>query len=81
MPMTARAHNPQYSVRLSPYIPARLFVRKTGLGLQYLARDIILAAACWYAVSFVDPYFSSSEVREALTPFGAEIARWASWCV
>ncbi|KAK7449305.1 hypothetical protein VKT23_013448 [Stygiomarasmius scandens] len=62
-------------------IPNRLFVRDTFRGLRYLARDFILAAGLWYAATFIDPCFKSSEVAAILTPVGAEFSRWAMWCI
>jgi omega-6 fatty acid desaturase (delta-12 desaturase) len=62
-------------------IPPQLFVRDTLRGLRYLARDLILAAACWYAATYIDPYFKGEEVRQLLTPVGAETARWGAWCL
>ncbi|KZS88462.1 linoleoyl phosphatidylcholine delta-12 acetylenase [Sistotremastrum niveocremeum HHB9708] len=60
-------------------IPARFFVRDTKRGLGFLARDLVIAAALWYAATFIDPYFQSSAVRDAVTFPGAELARWAAW--
>ncbi|KAH8102899.1 fatty acid desaturase-domain-containing protein [Cristinia sonorae] len=61
-------------------IPEHLFVRDTIRGLLYLTRDLLLAAITWKLATFIDPFFRSAAVRGELTPFGAEIARWASWC-
>ncbi|KAF8970848.1 delta 12 fatty acid epoxygenase [Flammula alnicola] len=62
-------------------IPAELFVRDTPRGLLYFARDVLLAASAWTLASFIDPYFQSETTKAALTPVGAEVARWAAWGV
>jgi omega-6 fatty acid desaturase (delta-12 desaturase) len=62
-------------------IPAQLFVRDTGRGLLYFARDLLLAAAAWSLATTIDPYFKQTATRELLTPVGAEVARWAAWGV
>lgn len=40
-----------------------------------------MAAALWSAATYIDPYFAKTEVAEVLTPIGAQVARWAAWCV
>jgi len=60
-------------------IPARLFVRQTWKGLLYLARDIALAAACWKAATYIDPYFKSAQVTDVVGKVGGEVARWSAW--
>ncbi|KAF9035181.1 fatty acid desaturase-domain-containing protein [Panaeolus papilionaceus] len=62
-------------------IPPEFFVRDTRRGLLYFARDVLLAATAWKAATYIDPYFGQSATKELLTPVGAEVARWASWCV
>ncbi|KAF8220193.1 hypothetical protein L208DRAFT_1382738 [Tricholoma matsutake] len=62
-------------------IPPEFFIRDTRLGLAYLARDILMAAAAWSLATFIDPFFKQSVMRESLTPVGAEIGRWAAWGV
>ncbi|KAG6835280.1 hypothetical protein H0H93_003167, partial [Arthromyces matolae] len=53
-------------------IPAKYFVRDTGRGLLYFARDVLLAAVAWSLATLIDPYFKQSATRELLTPVGAE---------
>ena len=79
VPRTDLVERTQAEIRAN--IPPRLFVRDTMRGLRFLARDLILAAACWYAATYIDPYFKSPVVRDTITPLGAEIARWGAWCV
>ncbi|KAF5318801.1 hypothetical protein D9619_011052 [Psilocybe cf. subviscida] len=62
-------------------IPAELFVRDTRRGLLYFARDVLCAAVCWSLATYIDPYFTSAPAKELLTPIGAEVGRWAAWCV
>ncbi|KAF9030617.1 fatty acid desaturase-domain-containing protein [Panaeolus papilionaceus] len=62
-------------------IPAEMFVRDTRKGLLYFARDVLCAAIAWKSATYIDPYFTSAASKELLTPIGAEVARWASWCV
>jgi hypothetical protein len=49
--------------------------------LLYLARDIILAAACWKAATYIDPYFKSSQVTDTVGKIGGELGRWSAWGV
>ncbi|KAL0071161.1 hypothetical protein AAF712_001721 [Marasmius tenuissimus] len=60
-------------------IPKRLFVRQTALSLQYLIRDITLAAAFWYLASAIDPFSKSTAVVEIFSPMGAQLLRWSAW--
>ncbi|KAF9030618.1 fatty acid desaturase-domain-containing protein [Panaeolus papilionaceus] len=62
-------------------IPAEMFVRDTRKGLLYFARDVLCAAIAWKSATYIDPYFTSAASKDLLTPIGAEVARWASWCV
>ncbi|KAF4622605.1 hypothetical protein D9613_009008 [Agrocybe pediades] len=62
-------------------IPPEFFVRDTLRGLSYLARDILLAAFAWTCATYIDPYFQGAAAKELLTPVGAEVGRWAAWCV
>ncbi|KAF9524565.1 fatty acid desaturase-domain-containing protein [Crepidotus variabilis] len=62
-------------------IPAQHFVRDTVRGMLYLARDVLMAAVVWSLATYIDPFFGKDNVKEVLTPSGAEIARWAAWSV
>lgn len=62
-------------------IPPRLFVRDTTRGLLYLARDILMAAFAWKLATYIDPTFQSDYAVERLGTLGAEVGRWAGWCV
>ncbi|KAF7440171.1 hypothetical protein PC9H_000515 [Pleurotus ostreatus] len=62
-------------------IPPHLFARDTTRGLLYFTRDLLMAAIAWSLASYIDPYFKGVAVRQLLTPFGAEIARWSAWLV
>lgn len=60
-------------------IPPKYFVRHTWLGLLYLARDLLMAAALWTAATYIDPFTQRADVVEMLTPLGAQAAKWAAW--
>ncbi|OJT06852.1 Delta(12) fatty acid desaturase [Trametes pubescens] len=60
-------------------IPAHLFVRDTRRGLAWLALDVVMAACCWRAASYIDPTFMSRAAVQRMSAPGAEAARWASW--
>jgi hypothetical protein len=62
-------------------IPARLFVRQTWRGMLYLARDIIMAAACWKTATYIDPFFKGSQVTDFIGAIGGELGRWSAWGV
>ena len=62
-------------------IPPKFFVRDTRRGLSFFSRDIILAAIAWTLATFIDPYFKADATQKILTPIGAEVSRWAAWCV
>ena len=62
-------------------IPPRFFIRDTRRGLLYFARDLILAAIFWTLATFIDPCFKAAATKEILTPIGAEVSRWAAWCI
>lgn len=62
-------------------IPPHLFARDTTRGLLFFTRDLLMAAIAWSLASYIDPYFKGVAVRQLLTPFGAEIARWSAWLV
>ncbi|KAF9517924.1 hypothetical protein BS47DRAFT_1427279 [Hydnum rufescens UP504] len=61
-------------------IPARFFVRETGRGLSYMARDFVIAAILWWAATYIDPAEKSELARSTLGPVGAEVFRWSLWC-
>lgn len=46
-----------------------------------MTRDFIIAAALWYAATFIDPFGQSKGVRNLLGFAGAEVLRWGLWCV
>ncbi|KAF8496630.1 hypothetical protein JB92DRAFT_3084729 [Gautieria morchelliformis] len=80
-------HTPAPSLTLHPRslkqirsaIPARLFVRRTSLGLLYTARDLLMAAVLCYAAAHIDPTLRAAPARARLTPVGAEALRWLAW--
>lgn len=79
--LTFRASRNRSLKEIRAAIPPEFFIRDTRLGLAYLARDILMAAAAWSLATFIDPFFKQSVMRESLTPVGAEIGRWAAWGV
>lgn len=62
-------------------IPPQFFVRDTRRGLLFFSRDVILAAIAWTLATFIDPCFKADATKKFFTPIGAELARWAAWCV
>lgn len=62
-------------------IPPKFFVKDTRRGLLFFARDITLAAIAWTLATFIDPCFKADATHKILTPIGAEVIRWAAWCV
>lgn len=77
--ITNESSNVRSLKEIRDHIPSEYFVRDTARGLRFLARDIAVAAAFWTAATFIDPYFGQETVKAALTPVGAEAARWAAW--
>jgi hypothetical protein len=64
-------------------IPPHLFQRRLGLGLAYLLRDFMMAAAIGYLGTFIDPVFIAACQGAATYSqmVGFEVARWAAWGV
>jgi hypothetical protein len=64
-------------------IPPHLFQRRLGLGLAYLLRDLMMAAAIGYLGTFIDPVFIAARQSAATSSqmVGFEVARWAAWGV
>ncbi|KAG5644192.1 hypothetical protein DXG03_008855 [Asterophora parasitica] len=62
-------------------IPPRLFVREAVKGLSFLGRDLALAALAWSFATYIDPFFTHSEVKIVLTSAGADVLRWSAWII
>ncbi|KAF5352283.1 hypothetical protein D9758_011974 [Tetrapyrgos nigripes] len=78
---------PQYTpmpyslAQIRAAIPSELFVRSTTKAFAYLARDLLLAATFWHAATFIDPVCKSTKIVDLVGGWGAEVIRWAFWCV
>ena len=62
-------------------VPDEFFIRDIRRSLLYFSRDVILAASVWRLAILIDPYFMATPTKELFTPIGAEVIRWAAWCV
>ncbi|KAJ7478542.1 hypothetical protein FB451DRAFT_1453193 [Mycena latifolia] len=62
-------------------IPARCFVRSTGLSLLYLVRDVVLAATFWAVATAIDPLFLNLRKNTACPPIVLTCLLWLAWCV
>ncbi|OBZ66969.1 Delta(12) fatty acid desaturase [Grifola frondosa] len=60
-------------------VPEHLFVRNTWIGVIYLVRDILMAAALWKIALHIDPLFKNHQVTGQINYIGAEAARWTAW--
>ncbi|KAJ7048052.1 fatty acid desaturase-domain-containing protein [Mycena amicta] len=59
-------------------IPPQCFVRDTYRGLQYLARDVALAACAFAFAMAIDPSFACLTEQKFSVVFS--LLRWGAWC-